>query len=204
MGQYYKPVIIRGNSVKYLYSHDYCNGLKLMEHSYLGNNFVNAVTGLIFNRPACIAWMGDYSDGRYGDAWETRIPDEKFSAIFQRVWKDEKQRTRILPTALNGYASPEAFDGTYLMNHTQKIYIDLGEYAERNKWKEEYNGETFTMCIHPLPLLTACGNDRGGGDYHSGHPDFDKVGSWAFDKISFATMPPKGYTKVSYHFTEEE
>jgi hypothetical protein len=49
MGQYYKPIIL-GNTPKegehetvkaWMYSHEYDNGLKLMEHSYQGNNFVS-------------------------------------------------------------------------------------------------------------------------------------------------------------------
>ena len=50
MGQYYKPTILKDRKVKnksdivvWFYSHNYDNGLKLMEHSYKGNNFVNAV-----------------------------------------------------------------------------------------------------------------------------------------------------------------
>ncbi len=41
MGQYYKPICL-DNELKeqWVYSHDYDNGLKLMEHSYVSNNFV--------------------------------------------------------------------------------------------------------------------------------------------------------------------
>ena len=44
MGQYYMPTLIaEDGTVSTLYSHQYDNGLKLMEHSYIGNKFVNAV-----------------------------------------------------------------------------------------------------------------------------------------------------------------
>lgn len=52
MGQYFLPALLKcqENNVKntedvimHFYSHDYNNGLKLMEHSWLGNTFVNAV-----------------------------------------------------------------------------------------------------------------------------------------------------------------
>jgi len=45
MGQYYKPISI--DKMTFLYSHDYGNGLKLMEHSYIGNNLVNTVESLL-------------------------------------------------------------------------------------------------------------------------------------------------------------
>ena len=46
MGQYYMPTLIaEDGTVSTLYSHQYDNGLKLMEHSYIGNRFApNAFT----------------------------------------------------------------------------------------------------------------------------------------------------------------
>ena len=56
MGQYYKPCILGAAPTEgqhetvmaWMYSHDYDNGLKLMEHSYTDNNFVQTfeATGL--------------------------------------------------------------------------------------------------------------------------------------------------------------
>jgi len=51
MGQYYKPCILAektGDDEKetvlgWMYSHKYDNGLKLMEHSWLRNDFVNTL-----------------------------------------------------------------------------------------------------------------------------------------------------------------
>ena len=41
MGQYYQPLLIDDSgSMITAYSHDFDNGLKLMEHSWIGNNFV--------------------------------------------------------------------------------------------------------------------------------------------------------------------
>ena len=54
MGQYYNPTILADNKktvVKWMYSHDYGNSLKLMEHSYIGNKFVAAFESLITNNP---------------------------------------------------------------------------------------------------------------------------------------------------------
>lgn len=54
MGQYYAPTIIDqavAPTVRWWFSaHIYGNGLKLMEHSYVGNRFVRAVETLVTSR----------------------------------------------------------------------------------------------------------------------------------------------------------
>lgn len=216
MGQYYKPLIIRNNKISTLYSHDYDNGLKLMEHSYIGNNFVNAVLTAIRGARARIAWIGDYSDSPYEDAYSEKLPFKKFARYYEDTWgkRDDKYHINPEPEPVMTLGS-----GGWLINHTQKIYIDMARYIAANKWHEEGDykdwktGEmkhySYDMCVNPLPLLTACGNDRGGGDYHDKYPDYDKVGTWAFDVIEYAeelsygeNRPPKTYTPVTYNFTE--
>ena len=90
-------------------------------------------------------------------------------------------------------------------------YIDLAEYIRQNKWTTAgswNNGvfdpnDTWEMCINPLPLLTACGNGRGGGDYHDCYPDYDKVGIWAFDLIECTDVCPEDYAQYEPCFTEQ-
>ena len=68
MGQYYHPTMIdETGNITWIYTHDYHNGLKLMEHSYIGNSVMNAVFSQIKDRPLRIAWMGDYSDEEQND-----------------------------------------------------------------------------------------------------------------------------------------
>ena len=63
MGQYYKPVNL--DKKKFVYSHDYGNGLKLMEHSWIDNDFVAIVENLIKKGGDWygdrIVWAGDYA-----------------------------------------------------------------------------------------------------------------------------------------------
>lgn len=212
MGQYYYPTIIDENDkISYLYSHDYNNGMKLMEHSYIGNRFVNAVCSQIWKAPKFVAWIGDY-------AWpmssERNEPYEQmatcllgdasvFEQIFNEVMDDnaDAEKYKITPDPLElGY---EDHDGLYLINHTQKIYIDLAEYRRNVEFTESWDGTEHKFAVHPLPLLTACGNDRGGGDYHDVFPDYDKVGTWAFNLIELTDEKPLGYRKVEYKFKEE-
>lgn len=215
MGQYYKPVFVgfRG-SVRWIYSREYEVGMKLMEHSYLGNNFVNAALCQILHTPMRMAWIGDYSDdvtqGKWGDEPYQKIDQQKFKEIFSKVWDDKRSgRHKFHPEPLDMFHCPDDFIGWYLVNHTQRKFVNLGEYEKKNKWRESRKdwrtGETeeWDMCVHPLPLLTACGNNRGGGDYYNDYPDFDQVGTWAFDLIEFTCFKPEGYEKVSYSFTEQ-
>lgn len=219
MGQYYMPTLISGNGeISCLYSHDYNNGLKLMEHSYIGNNFVNAVFTQIWHNPQRVAWIGDYADKMYGDPWEANVP-ENFMDYYHIAWDDDREYIAPTPKKLVSMKNTRRF----LINHDKKQYVSIAEYVEQNKWHEEgeyrkYTNKKFTkykmvhysfdMCVNPLPLLTACGNDRGGGDYHEGHPDFEKVGCWAFDRIELTGKDPakhlKGYERVSFHFTEQQ
>ena len=217
MGQYYIPTILgkRYGVSATLYAHDYENGLKLMEHSYMGNNFVNAVLLKIDHQPMRVAWIGDYSDQPYPEddvkerePYQRKLLKAEFMRRYNKVWNPDRNYKKIKPEPLGGFESPEKFDGYYLINHTQKAYVDLGEYQRMNGWTEKWRDRDGVMhecwsAIHPLPLLTACGNGRGGGDYHEQYPDYDKVGTWAFDLIEFASYEPVGFTKEEYHFKEE-
>ena len=70
----------------------------------------------------------------------------------------------------------------------------------------EFEPDIRNTCIDPLGMLLACGNDRGGGDYHSGYPAYDSVGTWVStsDQIFQSNTIPEGYTKSVYDFCEED
>ncbi len=211
MGQYYMPTLIaEDGSVRTLYSHAYGNGFKLMEHSYIGNNFVNAVLTLLWKNPCRVAWIGDYSDDECGDLYESKLPHEVFMQYYDAAWGENQKNLHVKPKPRHIFTMKSKHK--YLVNHTQHSYVHIGEYIAASKWTEQgswINGkydplDTYDMCINPLPLLTACGNDRGGGDYHEGHPGYDKVGAWAFDLIEATDKRPDGYEKVSFYFSEQQ
>ena len=62
MGQYYRPTIINKNGIETFYAHNYQNGLKLMEHSWIGNFLVQAVVTRLLNNPSMVFWWGDYAE----------------------------------------------------------------------------------------------------------------------------------------------
>lgn len=215
MGQYYMPTLIdQEGNIKSLNAHNFDNGLKLTEHSWIGNNLVNAVLCLIENNPMRIAWIGDYSKDPYEDAYAKALPQQEFMHYYDAVWGEDDRL--IIPASS---FSPKKLDGIctlktihkFIVNHTKKQFIHLGEYITRSAYTEKGGWEndrynvfaTSTWCVHPLPLLTACGNDRGGGDYRSDYPGFDDVGTWAFDLLEFTTKAPSGYAATSFRFIEK-
>lgn len=156
MGQYYYPVNL--DKEEYLYSHDYGNGLKLMEHSYIGNDFVETIEQLLTSswKKTRIVWAGDYmDDGLF-------IEDSYNNLHKNNLHKHASQHfDKISPKFENFNV------GRYLVNHSKKEFVDKGKMSRGD--------------VHPLPLLTCSGNGRGGGDYH-GRSRY--VGSWAGDVIS--------------------
>ena len=169
MGQYYKPISI--DKMTFLYSHDYGNGLKLMEHSYIGNNFVNTVESLLAPDGEWyknhIVWAGDYADeeGDGTDNLWTQVGDDSI----------EPKDMEIVES------------GRYIVNHTKRQYVDKDVVPKDEEgWK-----------VHPLPLLTCEGNGRGGGDYRE---DNSHIGDWARDKISIEKEEPKDFLEICPHF----
>lgn len=190
MGQYYKPAILADNktTVKaWVYSHDVTykfkrndgteveigNGLKLMEHSYIGNEFVSAFESLILDKPQRVVWAGDYGD----------ICKKRKTNVYDRCL----DKTKVLP-----YTRPKTHQTRFIINHTKKEFVDKNNVAEIKGWEGAK--------IHPLPLLTCEGNNRGGGDF-TGTNNY--VGTWARDIISVsANKPSNEFVEIKPNFKE--
>lgn len=182
MGQYYCPTIIKNKKVKtksdiavWFYSHNYNNGLKLMEHSYKGNKFVNAVRNwLIDTGGGRLVWAGDYADEEGKDK-----PN-----IYGFI--EDKRITEA------NYADEDRPEYHFYNNHDKHEFVDLDKCQSKDEWD---------CIIEPLPLLTCEGNGRGGGDYEGSCMEL--VGSWARDFISCDTKPVEGYKEITPDFREE-
>lgn len=184
MGQYYKPTNL--TKKQWLYSHHYDNGLKLMEHSYIGNNFVSAVENLLIAGGAwyknSIVWAGDYADEEPENEW-TNVQDEyPNKSIYSIIGTDENE---IQPEVVYRDAK-----NRWLCNWSKMEFVDLEAVESKDDdWK-----------IHPLPLLTCEGNGRGGGDFHK---EDDRIGTWARDIISIEENLPDGFREIDGTFIED-
>ena len=138
MGQYYYCVFLAEDG-KYIrawldpLAHN--NGMKLMEHSYIKNNFMLAVESNLGPNGAFymsrVVWAGDYAESEPGsdNNLHTMSMDQKNKAIGP---SEDTREYRLI------------------INHSKKLFIEM---------------TTLGLVIHPLSLLTSEGNGRGGGDY---------------------------------------
>jgi hypothetical protein len=178
MGQYYIPMILGVKDVKefirlWLDAHMYGNGLKLTEHSYIGNEFVSAFEYQISEDgpfyKSRVVWAGDYAD---------KEPESDVN-LYSMASGDEYSETSKMQTPKSRITSCYR----YIVNHTKKQYVDK---------------EALKSDFHPLPLLTCEGNGAGGGDYRRHNEEL--CGTWARDVVSVNRTMPEGYTELQCEF----
>lgn len=193
MGQYYSPIALdeNGKINGWVYSHDIkekfkCpdgrtimigEGLKLMEHSWIGNKMMLVIENLLIPGGKWykkrIVWAGDYAD------------NETDSKVNLSGLCENSQKTKGKPLSIR---NSQKFK--FIVNHTKKLFVDKNKVPDNDGWK-----------IHPLSLLTCEGNGRGGGDFR----DEDKnnlIGSWSRDVISVETETPEGYSEIIFDLVE--
>jgi|GEM_PF-943752 len=205
MGQYYKAVIISENEeIKTLSPCSFDNGRKLMEFSWCGNVFVNAVLSRIHNKRAKVVFIGDYAMKDYKICEEhfTSIMTKKaFSKYFNAAWdRSEKYK---LPRSDFACADLGLLEldtiGAYLVNHDKRVFLDIEAYVKDSLF---YRFD-IEWAVNPLPLLTLCSNG-GGGSFYTGNVGGRYVGIWAFDTLEHTHQIPKGYEQVHYVFMDEQ
>jgi hypothetical protein len=181
MGQYYKPISIEKK--QFVIAHDYDNGLKLMEHSWIGNGFVGVVENLIAPGGPWhgdhILWAGDYADP------EPRQERNAYELISQ------SDRNKIKPAA-------QKSNYRYVVNLDTKQFVDKTKVPLSDVWVGD-DGKEHPYAIHPLPLLTCEGNGRGGGDFRKQDP---LVGSWARHRVTVSNEIPEGFNELYFDLFE--
>jgi len=194
MGQYYNPCILTENKKQvkaWVYSHDIKyklkrsdgsvieigNGLKLMEHSYLKNDFVMAFESLIVDNPENVVWCGDYANNVKGCK----------TNLYDRCKDDSK----VTPSD-----KPNISKTRYVINHDKKEFVDKYKVVESEHGYK----------LHPLPLLTCNSNGRGGGDFRVDNEmnqgNVKLIGKWAYNLISVSSKKPKGYKEIIFDLVE--
>lgn len=186
MGQYYKPIFLNDKNEPQVTacSWDFNNGAKLMEHSYVRNRFMHfAEMGLFYNKRKLV-WAGDYADEEEGKEEGMNlyvIANEMIEkGIIKNIDSADVPELEVCENALAG---------TFVINHTKKVYYKRPDYVE-GEW-----------VINPLSLLTCEGNGRGGGDYEG--TEMESIGTWARDLIEISDTVPDGYTEKTFNFKEE-
>ena len=135
MGQYFKAIVL-GNEPKegeqevvksWVYSHEYDNGLKLMEHSYQGNIYVSTfekeLTRRGTNYKSRVVWAGDYADVEPG----VKIIQEgkEYDANLYSLCNDENE---VKPKVGNTKDYP------YILNHSKKLFVDKNKVPDIEHW----------------------------------------------------------------------
>lgn len=156
MGQYFMPIIGNKNGLnckvfdrsvddKYTFA-------KLMEHSWWNNPFCNSFSKKLYKHKSRVIWCGDYADD--DDLIFNFDPSVHVPSVGE-IWGETTKRYSVKATDFT-------LDNKFLLNHDTKEFVDLNDYKQKSKGK-------YDWVIHPIPLLTAVGNDRGFGDFHEGN-----------------------------------
>ena len=209
--------------------YDFISGMKLMEHSWLENEYVAFVMLLLSDEykfgskigkgpwyKNSFGWIGDYAD----EPGEGPSSDQiKFALARMDNTEESKELIHLMSEKKDlGYwdVSEKYSKETilaileknkplpklrYIINDTKKLIIDLKQLELDVK-----ELKLDEWIIHPLPLLTCVGNGRGGGDYRG---DDDRIGEWFRDKIyttnnisNLKVGKTGGYFFVDAYFTE--
>ena len=190
MGQYYMPILgnafgtdckVFNRSVDGEYTF-----AKLLEHSWWLSPFVNSISARLYKEVGRVAWVGDYAT----EADDFHFPHCSAFCVphYEDAWGEN---VRLIKTASTDFK----LDGKFLLNYDTRQFVSLDEYKAASVDKDGW-------VIHPLPLLTAVGNGRGGGDFHEGNIGFEDVGIWAWHLLSIVDNLPKHFKKLKLIFKE--
>lgn len=177
MGQYYRPVLEQDDEIV-IYNRDVDKEYtmaKLTEHSWLENPLMNAISEKLYMNKGRLLWCGDYAED---------YEIEKVGLTVRDIWDCDGKGVKSSDFRINYL---------YLCNHDTKQYIDIEKYIKNSTDK---NG----WCLHPLSLMTAIGNERGGGDYYGVNKEM--VGIWFWNLISFEPKRPEDYMEMESSFID--
>lgn len=179
MGQYYKPVLRSNEKSKTANSCDFGCGAKLMEHSYVGNPLVESVM--------CEIDENSSKGNLTRVVWAGNYANEEMTSK-NNLYTISAKYKKINPSQNNCVKR-------YIVNVDRMEYVDLSK-CKRDK---------YDYIIHPLPLLTAEGCGRGGGDYDMDNGKGKEfVGTWARCCLKLTDTQPKGdFIEIVPDFIED-
>ena len=180
MGQYFKAVILAPTADKpeieaSFRAGDYNNGAKQMEHAWSRNDYVSIVEKHFVR-------SGKYYKHRLvwaGDYADSEPACKANLYTLSKPYEIKNDRIKLAPAY------------RYIVNHTTRQWVDKKALPLKNGWR-----------IHPLPLLTAEGNEGAGGEYNEQYPDYHLIGTWARHIISVEKEIPEDYEELKVGFIE--
>jgi len=217
MGQYYRALIIKEKTLRKTNKYgimdspnckaismnpfDYNNTYKLMEWSYIGNEFLDTVLSqlkrpLHDKRKRLLAFVGDYSEFEE----HMTIPDElndyryEIRDAHDAVWNrygEKAMREKSLERTLDLHRDVRKW---YAIDRTGMEFVKLFDLPNALK---DWDGK-----INPVGILCATSNGMGGGDYYGVNADM--AGRWAFHDIVVTYVEPSSdYKEIKPDFKEE-
>lgn len=194
MGQYYRIIFLNNtgkgkDKIIFYFSYPFS---KLTEQAFFGNELIEIVEYLICN--SCfnkVVWAGDYADPEpetvLNDTNGINYSGDNLFFLCDH-FNDKDLYKQFDPIFLNNIKY------RYLINHTKKLYVDK---TLENKTYDD-GIDNVELFYHPLPILLAEGNGKGGGDYYGNN--IKLAGTWARDDISTSNSIPDGYNLLECKF----
>jgi len=174
MGQYYLAILLaekEESKPEIIRMYMELNGSKLMEHCYLDNSSVCTL---------------EYELTKEGMFYKSRVVwAGDYADNEEGMSKNLYHITEEYPNKFLSRKQRNTNEYHYIINHTKKQYVDKRKH----------------QLYHPLPLLTAEGNGRGGGDYIGLNEGL--IGIWSRDVISVEKDEPEGFEELEYDFKNE-
>lgn len=159
---------------------------KLMEHSYVGNEYCNDILNLLSNewKGDRIIQVGDYAepnDGTTTDNFISNIVNE-FNINYS-MYNFVSSFEEVNPSSIDSIR--------YVYNLDKKEYVDLYKQPVQYFFYDSKKHEIGASKINSFSLLVGCGNEQGGGDYY--HINKNAVGYWAGDRFVSSSVPLSEY-----------
>lgn len=168
---------------------DYGWSMEILDHAYVGKDFMLVIEKLLSDewKHDRIVWAGEF------------MPYYVYTNEFVKDSEIEKAKNNDVEFNLHefaikhlnqhlddfgGYTGAKEYSGyKYLVNHSKREFIRKVD-TKHDSWN-----------IHPLPLLTACGNGEGDSDYNGTYMEF--IGRWTSDNISAEDIEPTSFREIS-------
>ena len=171
-------------------------GAKLMEMAWIGEGYSDTIAHQLIGSPHRMLWVGDYGEelSVFNGPYETigdKVLENSGGAnmpTYEEVWGDNRHLTTLTMTPAMDW------EKYYLVNHERKEYIPMNKYLNLAVYKLG----KWTVCIDPLPLLTAVVTEE--SDYRGKYKEY--VGTWAWNIISVEEKRPVGYKEIMPLFKE--